>query len=166
MKTFASPRFRHACAALAVTGSLIAGVAHAGSSVPFKASIAIQEHIQPIGAPPCVLLGDISGTGTATQLGKVRLHAVDCINPIDPTFTAFTFASRELVLTAANGDQIFATSMGTLTFTGQAGLITGSFEITGGTGRFANATGLGSLEGAEDRVSGQGHVELTGTISY
>jgi hypothetical protein len=88
---------------------LASGAAEAGSTVPLKATVAITETIQPIGAAPCILIGAISGTGTATHLGKVTLVSQDCINPISET-TTFSFFSNQLVLTVANGDQVRAGS--------------------------------------------------------
>src|SRR5213596_2351972 len=107
MKSFATPRVRHVFAALAVSASLASGFAQAGGSVPLTATISIQETL---GAPTesCYLSrSTVVGTGTATHLGKVTLHATDCINA-DATGTALSFASEDVVLTAANGDQVFA----------------------------------------------------------
>jgi len=144
---------------------LASGVAEAGA---FKAAIAITESIQPVGTPPCVLLGDISGTGQATRLGNVTLVSHDCINPISET--AFSFSSNDLTLTATNGDpngdQIFATYSGTLTFAGTVGAISGGYQIIGGTGKFLHATGAGSVQGVEDLSTGKGLVQITGTIFY
>ncbi len=106
MNSFGFPLSCQLFVALVVATSLASGVAEANPTVPVKATIAITESIQPIGAAPCILIGDISGTGTATHLGNVTLVSHDCINPISGT--AFSFASDELVLTAANGDQVFA----------------------------------------------------------
>jgi hypothetical protein len=150
--------------ALFVATLFASGVAKAKSAVPFKATIAITESIQPIGSGPCFLLGDISGTGLATHLGKLTLASRDCINPISET--AFSFFSDQLILTVANGDQVFATYSGTLTAEGTIGVITGGYQITGGTGRFAQATGAGTVQGVEDLSTGKGEVQLIGSISY
>jgi hypothetical protein len=150
--------------ALVVATLLASGVREAQSAVPFKATIAITESIQPIGTAPCILVGDISGPGVATHLGKVALVSSDCINPISKT--AFSFSSNQLVLNVANGDQIFATYSGILTTEGTVGVITGGYQIVGGTGRFSQATGAGTVEGVEDLSTGEGEVQLTGTISY
>ena len=163
MKSFASPRVRHVLAALAVT-SIASGVANAGSSVPFNATIAVQENLIGMNAPECTLISDVSGTGTASHLGKVTLHATDCINPVGATTLKFV-SNTPVVLTAANGDQVRATYSGFVSIEGASELITGAFVITGGTGRFAQATGAGTLQGVED-ATGQGQIELTGTISY
>ena len=154
--------------ALVVATLFASGVAEAQSAVPFKATIAITESIHPTGTLPCPLVGDISGTGLATQLGKVTLVSSDCINPTDQTFTAFSFFSlNDVVLTVvANGDQIFATYGGTLTFEGTVGVISGGYKIEGGTGRYLHAFGAGLVQGVEDRITGKGNIQLTGTISF
>ena len=163
MKSLATPRVGKVFAAVAVCASLGTGVAQAATSFPLTATISIQETVGgPSVVPPCFLLGTIVGTGRATHLGNVTLHAVDCINP-DTTGTVLSFTSDHVVLTAANGDQVFATYSGA--FQPAVGLITGGFQIVGGTGRFTHATGAGSLEGVENAAH-QGHIELTGTISY
>jgi hypothetical protein len=152
--------------ALFVAMLFAAEVAEAEPAVPFKATIAISESIQPIGTPPCFLIGDISGTGVATHLGKVTLVSSDCINPISET--TFSFVSNQVVLTGANGDQVFAAYNGNLTIEGAAGTITGGFQIVGGTGRYVQATGAGTVQGVEDLSAGigKGEVQLIGTISY
>jgi len=154
--------------ALVVATLFASGVAEAQSTVPFNATIAITESVQLIGFPPCILVGDISGTGQATHLGKVTLDSIDCITPTDETFTAFSFFSDQLVITVANGDLIRATYRGTLTIDGTVGLgvISGDYRIVGGTGRFSHARGEGTVNGVEDMITGKGQVQLTGTISY
>jgi hypothetical protein len=150
--------------ALVVATLLACGVPAANAGDSFKASVAITEVIQPIGAAPCFLVGEIAGTGQATQLGKVTVVSSDCINPLSQTL--FSFASNQLVLTGANGSQIFAIYSGTLTTEGGVGVITGGYQIVGGTGRYSQATGAGSVQGMEDMSTGKGLVQLIGTMSY
>lgn len=132
----------------------------------FKATVSISESIQQLGTAPCFSVGTIFGTGIASQAGKISITSTDCINPMDPTFTAFSFSSDQLVITAANGDKIFAMYGGTFSVQGQFGIISGGYQIVGGTGRFARATGAGAVTGQEDMLTGQGQVQLLGTISY
>jgi len=158
-----------AAAAAAVFG--IASVSNVASAqaakpqagVPFSATINITEELSPDGTL-CPLVGTISGTGIATQLGRVAVRSMDCVQPRGATFT---FSSLQVVLTAANGDQIFVNYLGTLnTLTGA---IQGTYTIADGTGRFDHATGGGTMVGSED-ISGfpraAGQLELKGTISY
>jgi hypothetical protein len=164
MKSFRLPLFSQLFFTLVLAPLFASGIAQARSAVRFTATIAITESIQPIGAPPCFLVGTISGTGQATHLGKVALTSQDCINPISQA--SFSFASEQLVLTAANGDQVFATYSGVLTIEDGVGEITGGYQVIGGTGRFSQATGAGSVLGVEDLSTGKGQVQLNGTISY
>ena len=163
MKGFRLPLSCQVFLALVMATLLASGAAVAGSVVPFRTSIAITESIKP-STPPCFLVGDIIGRGTATHLGKVTLASSDWVNPISET--AFSFISDQLVLTAANGDQILATYSGILRTEGTVGAITGDYQVVGGTGRFSQATGAGAVQGVEDIITGQGQVQLTGTISY
>ena len=55
---------------------------------------------------------------------------------------------------------------GRLTTEGGVGVITGGYQIVGGTGRFSQATGAGTVQGVEDMSTGKGQVQLTGTISH
>ena len=149
--------------ALVVATLFASGVAEAQSAVPFKATIAITELIQPSTDPLCFREGHISGTGLVTHLGKVTLDSIDCITPNE---TAFSFISDQLVITVvANGDQIFASYSGIFRIEGPVGVISGGYQIVGGTGRYSQARGEGAVQGVED-ITGQGSVELTGTISY
>jgi hypothetical protein len=154
---------------LATAALLGPAVTQARSPNPFSATIGIAEVIQPDPTGTCPLVGDISGSGTASHLGKVTLISRDCIIPMNPELTAFSFFSNRLILTAANGDQIFATYSGTLIGQGGVGAISGGYQIIGGTGRFLNATGAGTVQGIEN-ITGtppfKGQVQLTGTISY
>ena len=140
-------------------------VAEAQSVLPFKSTIAITESLQP-GTLTCFLIGNISGTGLASHLGKITLVSSDCINPINETGTAFSFFSNQVVLSVPNGDQIIAAYNGILTSNGTVGVISGGYQIVGGTGRYAQATGAGTVQGAEDFLTGAGSIQLTGTISY
>ncbi len=96
------------------------------------------------------------GTGNATQLGLFTAEAY--IYPhADGTY------SGTVAFTAANGDQVF--------FSGQATFITsttdeGTARITGGTGRFINATGeVDFVEVFSDNLA-QVDQTFAGTIEF
>lgn len=164
-----SPRMSLAHQFLLVLFLLVAfapRTAGAVSPARFKAVVAISETINKVGIPPCLLVGNISGTGLASHGGKITVASTDCINPMNPTATAFSFASERVVLTAASGEQIWARYAGTLTVEGFIGVIAGGYEIIGGTGRYAAATGAGSIQGIEDMTTGKGQIQLIGTIAY
>ena len=124
---------------------------------------------------PCFLVGQLAGSGTATQLGRITAASQDCINPRgDPAAGAFSFhnnyAPTGLVFVGESSDQLFARYSGTLTPRSNAPhRISGLFVITGGTGRYTGATGGGIVDGTEDISQpgiGQGQVTLTGVLSY
>lgn len=161
MKSFRSALSCQLLLAL-IVAPLASGVAVARDAVPFKATVAITERIQE-GTEGCFMNGYITGTGTAAHLGKVTLATTDCINPISAT--AFSFASNQLILTAANGDQVFATYSGILSTEGTVGVVTGGYQIVGGSGRFSEATGAGTVQGMQDMTTGKGQIQVTGTIS-
>jgi len=151
-------------------GAIAAGP---GPYVPFTATLGITEHIE-LTRAACPLTAAVSGGGTATHLGRVTVSSDDCILPRGATLD---FISPNVVLTAANGDQIFASYAGRVR---QAdGAISGSYAISGGTGRFENARGTGDLVGVEDlspfnvpsnppatKWTILGEITLSGTISY
>jgi hypothetical protein len=72
------------------------------------------------------------------------------------------------VNTTANGDVFEFDADGDTAFDPATGIVTfwGDWEITGGTGRFANATGGGTYEGSASFVTGTGEVTNIGTITY
>jgi hypothetical protein len=67
---------------------------------------------------------------------------------------------------AANGDELHATWAGTATFDGPYVYITGTETFTGGTGRFAGATGSQSAKGKVSQVTSVGELTFVGTLSY
>ena len=80
--------------------------------------------------------------------------------------TTFSFSSERVVLIVASGEQIWASYGGTLTAEGPIGVIAGGYLIIGGTGRYAGATGAGTIQGVEDMTTGKGQIQLIGTIVY
>ncbi len=105
-----------------------------------------------------------SGSGNATHLGmftntgKVNFTP-DASNPniLHPTGGG--------VFTAANGDKLnFIIINGDLDLT--TGIGTGDFEFTGGTGRFANATGHTSTVIEQNVITGAYEMTLVGSIDY
>jgi hypothetical protein len=69
--------------------------------------------------------------------------------------------------TAANGDELYATVAGTSAPIGP-GLIgfSATFTFTGGTGRFANASGSAQGDGVADQTTQTTTVRIEGQISY
>lgn len=100
------------------------------------------------------------GSGHASQLGRFTVSyevAVDLTTVSGP-------ASAEFV--AANGDSIYATGSGQATETGAPGVfnIVENYTITGGTGRFAGASGTITLDRVVDTNTGVTSGTISGTI--
>ena len=130
------------------------------STVPFKGSF---NTLATILQPPPMLRQEIRGTGNATHLGKATFVAISNINMTTaPPFSI----SGTTEFTGANGDKIYSTFTGTAT-PSQGRLIVNIYgNITGGTGRFADATGYinGYTIGTPGHL--EGFIVNEGEISY
>ena len=109
--------------------------ATAGAQVPFKGSWASVETDTVVGFP--ILHVDLTGSGNATQLGRFTEEGQFVVNLLSG------HGCGTEVLTAANGDTVNAAGCGQATPTAPPGVfsIEEDMVITGGTGRFAGATG-------------------------
>ena len=137
----------------------VAGYAAAEKEVPFRGSIQGVE-IADVQFPK--LFVDGSGSGRATHLGRFTMTyelEVDLL-------TRETFGSS--VFTAANGDSLTTdiTGLGTPTANPDVHSIVEVHTITGGTGRFAGATGGFIRKYSLDRVTLVSSGSFAGTISY
>lgn len=124
--------------------------------VPFTAHF--ETASTPLAFPPILRL-ETTGTGIGSHIGKATLLAYPTIRFTTPPPFA---VSGTLVITAANGDEIFASFTGTRSVPDAAGSFTinATYTITGGSGRFQDATG--SFVGIS-----MGKVGIhTGTASY
>ena len=154
---------RHSFAAslaLAVVGVLtLAGPAAAGDPVPFKGSLGGDVTRTPISDTQVGI--DIDAAGTATQLGRFTLEIPHLVDLTTRT------ATGSYEFTAANGDML------TAEFTGRAGpsdipgviRIVEVATITGGTGRFAGATGGFTVVRLYDPAAGTTVGYFEGAIS-
>jgi hypothetical protein len=145
-----------ALAVLVILG--LTGPAAAQQQVPFKGSFEGDVTVTPL-APPFLQV-DVEAMGKATHLGKFTLDIPHVVNRANGT------AIGSYEFTAANGDTVFAD------FTGQATPIGGGVlyieetaTITGGTGRFAGATGSFTVERWFDTIAGTTIASFEGTIS-
>jgi hypothetical protein len=104
---------------------------------------------------------DFVGSGHATHLGKYTEAGSAQFSPTDDPFVLAIDAW--VVLTAADGDQLYETITGELdVLTGE---ITGTVTYVGGTGRFADADGSAALAG-QMLPGGKVSVAVEGTIDY
>jgi hypothetical protein len=146
--------------ALAVLGvPALAGPVAAGEQVPFKGSLGGDVTVTPL-APPFLQV-DVEAAGKATHLGQFTLDIPHVVNAANGT------AAGSYELTAANGDKVYATFTGIATPTATPGVlyIEETATITGGTGRFAGATGSFTSERLYDRIAGTTVGSFEGTIS-
>jgi hypothetical protein len=146
-----------ALAVLAVLG--LAGPTTAGEQVPFRGVLEGSFTSTPIPGTPTALVV-AGGTGQATQLGHFSFDFPLTVNLVLQAGTGtYTF-------TAANGDKVFADVVA------QSSLLPNGLRrvveiatITGGTGRFAGATGGFIGDRLLDRATGVVLGFFDGTIS-
>jgi hypothetical protein len=124
--------------------------------VPFSGTIQGIES-QTVNFPTLNVEG--SGSGNSILLGKFSFHYAGVVNLI--TF-AGTGLSAHFV--AANGDTIDAEGHGQGTPSGNITYVKEWYTITGGTGRFAGATGKFILNRQVNKVTGVTSGKFDGTI--
>jgi hypothetical protein len=146
-----------ALAALAVLG--LTGPAAAGDQVPFKGSLDGVVTITPL--PPPFVSVLVNATGNATQLGQFTLAIPHTVNRANRTATG----SYQFV--AANGDTLTASFSGQATPTATPGVlyIEETATVTGGTGRFAGASGSFLSARLFNTITGRTSGSFQGTIS-
>ncbi|MGD1992074.1 MAG: hypothetical protein PVI59_02665 [Anaerolineae bacterium] len=142
---------------LALVGTLSVGSAAAGDAVvPFKATI--QTFPQPQGVEDNCLVVKIPGQGQATHLGGTVFDS-----DMWACFDGSQYGT--MILTAANGDQLFGGFRGT--WSGDPTVFVsfqGTFWITeDGTGRFEGATATGTYGGTAE--AGEGILYFNGVLT-
>ncbi len=86
----------------------------------------------------------ISSTGTVSHMGDVVFSAQHCLRMMDGSIQ-----SVQLVITAANGDQLRGSYVGSAVMAPVGGIneATATITFNGGTGRFADARGTALMTG-------------------
>lgn len=136
----------------------LAGPASASDQVPFRGTMSGTAVATPLSPPIVSVLLETSGT--ASHLGRFTLVAPHTVNQATQT------ASGTYTLTAADGSTLSATLSGTATMVAPGVLsIAETGTITGGTGRFADATGTFATSRIFDRTTGETHGSFHGRIS-
>ena len=128
--------------------------------MPFKGSLDGNVTHTPVDAQTDYVV--VEATGTASQLGQFAVTAPHFVNTTTRT------AAGTYEFTAANGDKVHAEFTGQARPTATPGVISivETATITGGTGRFAGATGSFVVERLFDRVADTTSGSFEGTISY
>ena len=130
----------------------------AGNQVPFRGTMSGTATVTPI-APPIVSVL-LETSGTANQLGRFTLTAPHTVNQATLT------AEGTYVFTAADGSTLTASLSGSASLVVPGELaIAETGVITGGTGRFAGATGSFSTERTFFPGTGQTYGSFEGWIS-
>lgn len=134
------------------------------TEVPFRGVLTVQ----PTFAGPLIIDGQevgfrlaVTGYGYFMHLGATTWSADMWVNT-----TAGTLGADSMTFTAANGDTLTGSYLGA---NGEPlpGInhCVGDFVITGGTGRFANVTGGGKLEGFHPQDGSPGPLYFWGTLN-
>ncbi len=155
---------------VATSSLLLLASAGAMAKTPTTQPLAIagvfQEVVGPSARCPTNFGGTIMGHGDGALTGRVAFIASDCITPSGPLFN---FSQGRFVIVTVTGDQIFASYSGQFVPTGVGAnyVFSGAtFQVTGGNGRYAKATGGGTLAGGSDMTTGQGQLQLSGQITF
>ena len=120
--------------------------AQSDGQVPFVGSLAGVEDV--VVAPPN-LYASGAARGTATQLGRFTMTDAAVVDLVTSTSTG------TITLTAANGDELFATFTGIgVPLDAGRSRLTEVATITGGSGRFASATGTFTLQRDIEQATG------------
>ena len=148
-------------AALALTLGLV-GLASVSVAVaaetPFRGTLDAVETSQFVFPIASI---DREGTGTATHLGKYTEHVTQQVNVLTMSSTGVS------AFTAANGDTLTASITGQATPTSPGVLsIVEVYTITGGTGRFAGATGTFTLESTLNLATGVSSGTFSGAVDH
>jgi hypothetical protein len=133
--------------------------AKGGQQLPFQGSLQAVE--TDVVAPP-ILQVNGTGTGTATDLGHFTATFTTTVTLATGSATGGIFR-----FVAANGDHLDATFTGQGTPTTQPNVVSieETATITGGTGRFASATGAFTIHRILNRVTGVSSGSFDGTIN-
>src|SRR5436853_5332538 len=111
----------------------------------------------------------ITGPGHMQHMGETSFAASASITG-SASCQGGSTATEQETFTAANGDKVFTSSNDVLCPTSTNTFhITGSWTVTGGTGRFEDASGTGSLDASgvmTSSTSGTFSLTATGTITY
>lgn len=138
--------------------------AFAAPAISFQVTGAFQEQVGPSARCPSLIGGTLAGHGASAQAGAVAFVATDCITPAG---SLYNFSQGHFIVVTTTGEQILADYSGQMVPTGvgaQYVFSGATFQITGGTGRYAKASGGGTLNGGEDISTGAGTLQLDGQI--
>jgi hypothetical protein len=132
----------------------------ASAQVPLEGRDSGGFTLTPDGCGPGVFAVVVDDAGQATHLGAYAYHSNECFNGATGQF------SGTFTMTAANGDTISGTYAGVVvSVVGALGFYEQDNVITGGTGRFAGASGGFHLSGIANLATLESSQQLSGTVS-
>jgi hypothetical protein len=102
---------------------------------------------------------DITGTCHLSHLGLTTIVGVETVGAVLNAVHTFTAANGDLLYTTTTGYAVLKPD-----FTGVNFFNTET--VTGGTGRFANASGSATRNGSSNFSDGSGTWEIVGTLTY
>ena len=147
-----------------------------------RAKISFVGEVVPL-ASPCLQELSAVWTGNATHLGRFEGEATTCIldvvapdpdppfdAPGEPPYVTAAFTNPLIVLTAANGDELWLTSGDAVAVCRLANFFQcrarGTTFVIGGTGRFEGATGELAAGAVNDDGAGPDDYEADGWIRF
>lgn len=157
-----SNHFRPALVAFATAGVLLLAATSAGAAgsqqIPFNASFSGTATSSPDSS-------SFVGKGNATHMGHITTSGVaDNFRP-DGSCPGGVANTNTETLTAANGDTLTITSQDVACPTAPGVYHgAGQWTVTGGTGRFGDASGHGSYDGSANFNAQTFTINLTGTL--
>ncbi len=109
--------------------------------------------------------GTLVGHGNDPVLGPVAFMGKDCVTPNGPLLT---FSGGRITLLTQSGEVIYANYSGQAVPTGDGKVVfsNATFQITGGSGRYRQASGGGDFTGSQELLTGAGNIKLSGKITY
>ncbi len=134
-----------------------------GIERPFKGSLELSE-IEKGNFPNFTV--DSTGGGQATHLGRYTMVAVTELDISRAEDLGLISSASTFTLTAANGDQLTGTLSGVGTLVDVGVSIVDHGIITGGTGRFADATGSFTIQRLLVEATHTSAGSFDGTITY
>ena len=143
-KLFRSNRSRSILVACTLLSSALlgSGVAQANTCRPWHIDLSAQFSESVYDEDGNLIYGEAKGSGYASHIGEMRVLGLNYFAP--PANGVLVVVDGTGFFTAIDGDQIF------VSFDGAAidlatGAGTGTYVVTGGTGRFSRATGRADL---------------------
>src|SRR5688572_1379160 len=102
---------------------------------------------------------DITGTCNLSHLGRTTMVGVETLGAVLNAVHTFTTANGDLLYTTTTGYAVLKPDFSGVNFFNTE-------IVTGGTGRFANASGTATRNGSTNFSDGGGTWDIVGTITY